>query len=148
MYSGAVPAIAELVANAYDADATSVRIDIPLDTAIDASSQIVIHDDGLGMTFDDVNDKYLLVGRDRRASGADRSPGGRLVLGRKGLGKLAGFGIAKVVTVTTVSEGHVTSFEMSYDQLVNSSTNTYKPTVLEDRPSTLGRNGPTGPRFD
>lgn len=144
MYSGAVPAIAELVANAYDADATSVRIDIPLDTAIDASSQIVIHDDGLGMTFDDVNDKYLLVGRDRRASGADRSPGGRLVLGRKGLGKLAGFGIAKVVTVTTVSEGHVTSFEMSYDQLVNSSTNTYKPTVLEDRPLHSGEERPNG----
>jgi DNA mismatch repair ATPase MutL len=31
MYSGAVPAIAELVANAYDADATSVQIEVPLD---------------------------------------------------------------------------------------------------------------------
>lgn len=100
MYSGAVPAIAELVANAYDADATSVQIEVPLDTALDANSEIVIRDDGLGMTFEDVNEKYLLVGRDRRASGADRSPGGRLVLGRKGLGKLAGFGIAKIVTIT------------------------------------------------
>lgn len=133
MYSGAVPAIAELVANAYDADATSVQIEVPLDTPLDANSEIVIRDDGLGMTFEDVNDKYLLVGRDRRASGADRSPGGRLVLGRKGLGKLAGFGIAKIVTITTVSDGHLTSFQMSYDDLVSSNTNTYRPVVLEDR---------------
>lgn len=133
MYSGAVPAIAELVANAYDADATSVQIEVPLDTPLDANSEIVIRDDGLGMTFEDVNEKYLLVGRDRRASSGDRSPGGRLVLGRKGLGKLAGFGIAKIVTITTVSDGHLTSFRMSYDDLVNSNTNTYRPVVLEDR---------------
>ena len=134
MYSGAVPAIAELVANAYDADARSVEIEVPLDAAIDANSEIVIRDDGLGMTFQDVNDKYLLVGRDRRVSGADRSPGGRLVLGRKGLGKLAGFGIAKIITITTISAGHLTSFQMSYDDLVTSNTNTYRPVVLEDRP--------------
>ncbi|MEE9965098.1 MAG: ATP-binding protein [Propionicimonas sp.] len=133
MYSGAVPAIAELVANAYDADATSVQIEVPLDTALNAGSEIVISDNGLGMTFEDVNDKYLLVGRDRRASGADRSPGGRFVLGRKGLGKLAGFGIAKIVTITTVRDSHLTSFRMSYDDLVSSNTNTYRPAVLEDR---------------
>lgn len=67
MYSGAVPAIAELVANAYDADATSVQIEVPLDTALDANSKIVIRDDGLGMTFEDVNERYLLVGRDHHA---------------------------------------------------------------------------------
>ena len=32
MYSGAVPAIAELIANAYDADASSVKVTIPGDT--------------------------------------------------------------------------------------------------------------------
>lgn len=134
MYSGAVPAIAELVANAYDADAQRVDIEIPLDSPLKPSSEIVIRDDGIGMTFEDVNDKYLLVGRDRRASGADRSPGGRLVLGRKGLGKLAGFGIAKVVTITTIRNRHLTSFRMSYDELASSKTNTYRPPVLEDRP--------------
>ncbi|WFR84202.1 ATP-binding protein [Arthrobacter sp. Y-9] len=144
MYAGAVPAIAELVANAYDADASEVQIDVPLDAALEASSQIVIRDDGLGMTFEDVNDKYLLVGRDRRASGTDRSPGGRLVLGRKGLGKLAGFGIAKVVTVTTVNNRHLTSFRMSYDDLVGSNTNTYRPVILEDRPLRVNEIQPHG----
>ena len=144
MYSGAVPAIAEQVANAYDADATTVQIEIPLDTPLDANSEIVIRDNGLGMTFEDVNDKYLLVGRDRRASGDERSPGGRLVLGRKGLGKLAGFGIAKNVTITTVRDGHLTSFKMSYDELVSSNTNTYRPTVLEDRTLLADERRPSG----
>lgn len=134
MYSGAVPAIAELIANAYDADATEVKIEVPLDMPLGANSEIIIHDNGTGMTFEDVNDKYLLVGRDRRGSGTDRSPGGRLVLGRKGLGKLAGFGIAKVVTITTVRDNWLTSFQMSYEDLVASNTNLYRPKVLDDRP--------------
>lgn len=132
MYSGAVPSIAELVANAYDADAGQVDITIPLDVALDANSSITIRDSGIGMSFDDVDDKYLIVGRDRRVDG-DRSPGGRLVLGRKGLGKLAGFGIAKVVTVTTVKDGWMTKFQMLFDGILNSNTGVYRPTVLEDR---------------
>ncbi|MFI7585060.1 ATP-binding protein, partial [Kocuria sp. M1N1S27] len=143
MYSGAVPAIAELVANAYDADASEVEIDIPLDTPL-AHSEIVIRDNGLGMTFDDINEKYLVVGRDRRAGKSEYSPGGRLVLGRKGLGKLAGFGIAKIVTITTVRSGHLTSFRMRYDTLAGSNTNTYKPDILEDRPIAEGENRPEG----
>lgn len=144
MYSGAVPAIAELIANAYDADAASVDVQIPLDMPIKADSEIIISDTGHGMSFDQINDQYLLVGRDRRASGGDRSPGGRLVLGRKGLGKLAGFGIAKVVTITTVRDGHLTSFEMSYESLVKNSTNTYSPNVLEDRPLAKDEHIPDG----
>jgi hypothetical protein len=137
MYSGAVPAIAELISNSYDADATKVEVNVPLDAPLTASSEIVIRDDGIGMTFDDLNDKYLVVGRDRRTTG-DRSPGGRLVLGRKGLGKLAGFGIAKVVTVTSVREGWLTSFRMSYDKILASNTQPYKPTVLDDRAARKG----------
>lgn len=50
-----------------------------------------------------VRDAYLDVGRDRReVDKTDRSEGGRLLQGRKGVGKLAGFGIADVVEVQTV----------------------------------------------
>ena len=55
------------------------------------------------MTWNMVRDAYLDVGRDRRiAEDTDRSPGGRPVQGRKGVGKLAGFGIADVMEVQTV----------------------------------------------
>jgi RecB family endonuclease NucS len=136
MYSGAVPAIAELISNAWDADAESVRVSIPLDEAVTAEHQIVIQDDGRGMGFDEINDKYLLLGRDRRAADGDHTAGGRLALGRKGIGKLAGFGIAKVVEVWTVKEGRLTAFSMDYDKITgpDSKIKSYRPDILCDRP--------------
>jgi hypothetical protein len=107
MYAGRpVPAIAELISNAWDADATRVDVRLPLDGAwspANSNDIITVEDNGCGMTWDMVRDAYLDVGRDRReADKTDRSPGGRLLQGRKGVGKLAGFGIANVLEVQTV----------------------------------------------
>ena len=55
------------------------------------------------MTWDMVRDAYLDVGRDRReADKTGRSPTGRSLQGRKGVGKLAGFGIADTLEIQTV----------------------------------------------
>ena len=94
MYAGRpVPAIAELISNAWDADATNVNVRLPLDVPWDSSDAdhfIEVEDNGNGMTWEMVRDDYLDVGRDRReVERTDRSPGGRLVQGRKGVGKLA-----------------------------------------------------------
>jgi hypothetical protein len=107
MYAGRpVPAIAELISNAWDADATNVRVHLPLEEAWDpthGSQFIEVWDDGNGMTWDMVRDAYLDVGRDRREEEkTDMSPGGRPLQGRKGVGKLAGFGIADILEVQTV----------------------------------------------
>jgi hypothetical protein len=107
MYAGRpVPAIAELISNAWDADAKRVEVLLPLEEAWspgNAKQVIEVSDDGNGMTWDMVRDAYLDVGRDRReVEKTDRSPGGRLLQGRKGVGKLAGFGIADIVEVQTV----------------------------------------------
>lgn len=107
MYSGRpVPAIAELISNAWDADANTVAVRLPLDEPWNSSNPdhvIEVADDGNGMTWDMVRDAYLDVGRDRReVDKTDRSEGGRLLQGRKGVGKLAGFGIADLMEVQTV----------------------------------------------
>ena len=107
MYAGRpVPAIAELISNAWDADATKVQVTLPFDDGWDSNNSnhtIEVEDNGDGMTWEMVRDAYLDVGRDRReADKTDRSPGGRLLQGRKGVGKLAGFGIADVLEVQTV----------------------------------------------
>lgn len=138
MYSGAVRAIAELIANAWDADARNVWIDIPLDTPIDESLEIRVHDDGIGMSFDDVNKRYLVVGRGRReAEGTSHTPRGRKLMGRKGIGKLAGFGIAQIIEIWTVKDKWLTAFRMDYEKITHSGTaalvEEYKPEVLEDR---------------
>lgn len=109
MYAGRpVPAIAELVSNSWDADAKNVEIRVPLDESWEPDNEkhtIEVSDDGHGMTWDMIRYSYLDVGRDRREEEkTDKSPDGRSLQGRKGVGKLAGFGIADIVEVQTVYE--------------------------------------------
>ena len=106
LYRSPASALRELVSNAWDADAKQVDVKLPLDAAWNSGNaeQIIeVADNGNGMTWNMVRDAYLDVGRDRREEEkTDRSPGGRLLQGRKGVGKLAGFGIADIVEVQTV----------------------------------------------
>jgi hypothetical protein len=141
MYRGAVPAIAELISNAWDADADWVRIDIPFGTGL-ADREIVVQDNGHGMTWDDVQTAYLVVGRDRRrAEKSDRTRlKNRAVMGRKGLGKLAGFGIARIMEVRTVRDGWLTHFSMDFDRMTQQGEapliEEYEPDILEDKLTT------------
>ena len=67
---------------------------------LDQSITITIQDDGIGMTDADLQTKFLVVSRQRRvAEKTNRTTSGRFVMGRKGLGKLAGFGVAHKITI-------------------------------------------------
>ena len=89
MYKRRDTALAELVANAWDAGATEVVLIVPTSDYDPATSEIVIIDNGIGMTEDQVQGEYLVAGRNRRTN-ADPIPHNRKVMGRKGIGKLAG----------------------------------------------------------
>src|SRR6185295_12756636 len=96
----------------------------PLETRVlPPEHKIVIEDQGHGMTRDDLNNKFLYAGRRRRKEEPDakgRTPDRRPLMGRKGLGKLAGFGVAKVVEVVTRKKGesHATRIVLDYTNLV------------------------------
>ncbi len=119
MYQSPVAAIAELIANSWDADAEHVRVTLPTD--VSPGALIVVEDDGVGMRFDDCQDHYLNVGRGRRGDDPDERSAdkGRQVLGRKGIGKFAGFGIANIIEVDTTSgeTGERTVFRMNLEAL-------------------------------
>ena len=116
MYQSPVAAIAELIANAWDADARNVRINLP--NNLSGSPQITIQDDGNGMTFQECQDMYLDVGRNRRIdTNGEISRQGRPVLGRKGIGKFAGFGIARILEVDTSTESGRTVFTLDLNDL-------------------------------
>ncbi len=53
MYASLPPVLSELIANAWDADATVVRVSIPLDD-ISETSVIEVFDNGEGMIFEDI----------------------------------------------------------------------------------------------
>lgn len=129
LYSTIPPMIAELISNAWDADAHNVYLYFN-----DGSSKsIVVKDDGSGMDFDELNEKFLKIGRNRRiATQSDQTPGNRFVLGKKGLGKLSMFGIGKKITISTIKDGKKNSFEMDYDAIKACSHNkTYEPILLD-----------------
>lgn len=116
MYPSATATVAELISNAWDADARNVWVEMPFGDW--EHGEIVVTDDGLGMNHDEARDAYLFVGRNRRAGGQHRSPGGRLVHGRKGIGKLAAFGTATVLELLTRKDGEdPVSFRLDYDKI-------------------------------
>lgn len=118
MYQSPVAAIAELIANAWDADAKTVEVELP--ATLRAGSEIVVTDTGSGMSFEECQTHYLNVGRNRRLDdGTDNSRDGRPILGRKGIGKFAGFGIAEVVQIETTSKetGERTIFRLDLRDL-------------------------------
>lgn len=76
------------------------------DRPLPATSVISIQDDGHGMTVDDLRDKFLVAGRRRRIEDdSHRSRGRRVLMGRKGVGKLAGFGVARTIEVISKVAG-------------------------------------------
>lgn len=62
MYSTLPPVIAELVANAHDADAKEVQIYL----YDEDEKQIIVADNGHGMTFNEIDTDFLRIGRNRR----------------------------------------------------------------------------------
>lgn len=131
MYSTLPPVIAELIANAYDAEAKYVKVEL----YDEGEKKIVISDNGHGMTFDDLNSKFLRIGRNRRAdsTGQKSENGKRLVIGKKGIGKLSFFGIAHRIQVETIREGVKNSFILDWEELLDagSKKDNYKPQILE-----------------
>lgn len=120
LYPSVTAAVAELISNAWDADARRVWVSLPFgDEWHDEGSTIEVLDDGIGMTREEAQFKYLVVGRERRkAEGTDQSVGGRPLHGRKGIGKLAAFGTGRMLEVITQREGEpALGFRMDYEDL-------------------------------
>ncbi len=142
MYSKLPPAVAELVSNAYDADAENVVIRLTEENGVPA--QIQVEDDGVGLSLAELNTKFLVIGRDRRDEDGD-NPSirlGRLPIGRKGLGKLALFGLAKTVTITSRQSGKSNTLVLDWDELCRAE-GVYRPTAGEIETATSQADGTT-----
>ncbi|MFD7622357.1 ATP-binding protein [Streptomyces sp. NPDC059802] len=145
LYDRVSAVLAEIIANAYDADATEVKVHLPFGTwlapppgkPITERYEITVEDNGHGMTADEVNTHYLLVGSDRRGRfGKDTSRlRGRRVMGRKGIGKLAPFGICRTVEVITAGGAptergyRVSHLRLRLDDMLFDSEKDYLPEV-------------------
>ena len=163
LYDKAADVVSELIANSYDADATEVKVTIPLGaflatkhgkTVTDKDLKIVVEDNGHGFSDRQANDFYLMVGIDRRkdpARAKDPTKScelGRPVMGRKGIGKLAAFGICKTIEVWSAAgekgqKPHpVSNFTLNYDDITTRGTDgVYNPPIGTDDGKTVAERG-------
>lgn len=130
LYSNVPSILAEVVANAWDADAEAVTIDIGK-----MDGTITITDDGHGMTESDINAKFLTVGYQRRenAKEAITDRFNRPVMGRKGIGKLSLFSIADEVEVQSARDGQLNGFTMKLSDIrdkIKNGVGKYVPTPV------------------
>ncbi len=133
MYTTLPPVVSEMVANAWDADAKVVDVTLPSGSITDGS-ELVVKDDGIGMCYEDVMNRYLVIGRNRRKEEkSDTSPSGRPVMGHKGIGKLSPFGVAKEVCVRSVQDGCAIAFLMDIEKMKEAKSGDYHPVKIEDR---------------
>lgn len=148
LYSNVPAVLAEVVANSWDADATTVSIEIDQD-----NGRIVITDDGRGMLVhgdvNEVNDRYLHVGYHRRDAdefdecgtvltrdalgNSITSKFKRPVMGRKGIGKLSLFAIANEFQVHTAKDGYRAGCIMSSEDIkkqIKEGSGVYHPRAI------------------
>lgn len=109
LYTNIYYVLAELIANAYDADARNVYI-------IANPDNITIEDDGLGMSYQNGDiQKYLNVaGISRSTEEESRTETlQRMKMGRKGVGKLAALSVSENVRVLTIKNGERSGFVLT-----------------------------------
>ena len=103
-------AIAELFKNAYDAYAKRVQVDYLRGNGVDENGTLLVRDNGIGMTKDDFENKWLVLGTESKVN-ANSEPGyipegmfPRKITGEKGIGRLAIALLGRQVVVFTRAE--------------------------------------------
>ncbi|MBE3138590.1 MAG: ATP-binding protein [Actinobacteria bacterium] len=100
LYRSFVTVLGEAISNSWDANAKNVYININKD-----ENSFFVKDDGIGMTAEDFQNKFLKIGYSKRKEGkVSPPPENRPYIGRKGIGKLALLSCAEKITV--ISKKH------------------------------------------
>ena len=110
LYSNAWSAISELVANGFDAGAGNVYLYI--DMRDKSRSTVELIDNGSGMNEQDIRNKYVIIGRNRRQDD-DQD----VATGRKGIGKLAALYLSDKYNIITKKDSNVTAYSVDVSNL-------------------------------
>lgn len=123
LYSTTPPALAELIANSYDAYASQVYVEIP------EGGPIVVADNGIGMDLEGLNGRYAIVGSTKVIDPAPEGFATRKPMGKKGIGKLASFSLGDEYEVYTRTDSNSLwrNFTVNYrDYITEDNQATYK----------------------
>ena len=120
LYSSAPPAIAELIANSYDAYATKCYVQLEKENNPN-ESLIVVADNGIGMDIQDLQDRYKSIGQQKKEIEVPENMTPRKPMGKKGIGKLAAFSLGDSYTVYTKTDNSPSwySFTLDYQAMID-----------------------------
>ncbi|MCV7346428.1 ATP-binding protein [Mycolicibacterium rhodesiae] len=96
--------LCELVWNAFDEDAHNVSVTVEYNS-LDSIDQIVVADDGNGMTLETAKREFAKVGDSWKITPGTKSQGGRPVHGRHGRGRYSAFAIGGSVEWYSIAKG-------------------------------------------
>jgi signal transduction histidine kinase len=115
LISGPEAALIELVKNAFDADSPFVRISIapPENNKwTEGSGKIIVSDAGHGMSAADILDKWFEPATTDKVERRE-SPGGRTMLGAKGVGRFASARLGRFLVLSTAKKSPGRKLEVS-----------------------------------
>lgn len=103
-----ITALFELVKNSYDANATEVTVIFKNVGNSGPNSSITIIDNGIGMSFPDIRDKWMVIGTsNKRRNPVSPEPFSRRCVGEKGIGRFAVDKLGDSLEITTkTSDGN------------------------------------------
>lgn len=107
-------AVVELVKNAYDADAS--KVELTFDNTISDYLVVEINDNGHGMSLSDIKNKWLVPSTSNKQY-QKVSPKGRVMQGRKGIGRYAVNILGSFLTLETVDNaGELSKIEIDWQR--------------------------------
>lgn len=111
-----ITALFELVKNSYDSNANDVIIEFIDINPINKDSKIIIRDDGFGMDFSDVKNRWMVIGTSsKRRERKTPEPYNRIVSGKKGIGRFAVDKLGAKLVLKTKKKGTNKSFCLETD---------------------------------
>ena len=123
-----ITALFELVKNSYDANAQNVLVEFNNVGAGEAGSMITIADDGYGMSFTDIRDKWMVIGTSsKKKNPVSPKPFYRRCVGEKGIGRFAVDKLGDKLRMITkkTGENQWLNVEINWEDYYNHSAESY-----------------------
>lgn len=106
-------ALAELVKNAYDADATTVRLTFERRASVGGT--LTIEDNGVGMVESVIRSSWMRISTTEKIYSPRSTLYGRIRAGRKGIGRFAVQRLGKVLTLESRPRGEALGLRVEFD---------------------------------
>lgn len=113
-------ALAELIKNAYDADASLVKVSVESDPDDDTLVVIEVDDNGTGMSIDDIKNYWMRIATTHKTKDSFSTKYGRQRTGAKGIGRFSCRRLGNRLTLCTTAKlknGYYQKTEVVFDWL-------------------------------